>query len=150
MSSISTHPFSASVGGTTPTTGTSASNANQLSVSSLGNTFLQLLTQELQNQDPTAPVDSTAMVGQMISLNQLDQLAGINNTLTNEFPKAAGSNTTAGITPGTNPDLQGAAEAASAAASHASISAAVQAALQALNTGAASNVQHSLATLPTL
>jgi flagellar basal-body rod modification protein FlgD len=28
------------------------------------------LATELQNQDPTAPVDSTAMVGQMISLNQ--------------------------------------------------------------------------------
>jgi hypothetical protein len=35
----------------------------------LGTTFLSLLAQELQNQDPTAPVDPTAMVGQMISLN---------------------------------------------------------------------------------
>jgi flagellar basal-body rod modification protein FlgD len=36
----------------------------------------------LQNQDPTAPVDSTAMVGQMISLNQLDQRISINQTVT--------------------------------------------------------------------
>lgn len=50
-------------------------------VSNLGGTFLQLLTQELQNQDPTAPMDSTQMVGQMISLNQLQQLASINQTL---------------------------------------------------------------------
>jgi flagellar basal-body rod modification protein FlgD len=48
----------------------------------IGSTFLSLLTKELQNQDPTAPMDSTAMVGQMISLNQLDQLIAINQNLT--------------------------------------------------------------------
>ncbi len=47
----------------------------------LGTTFLSLLVKELQNQDPTAPVDSTAMVGQIISLNQLDQLIAIKQTL---------------------------------------------------------------------
>ena len=54
--------------------GTSATN--------IGSTFLNLLATELQNQDPTAPMDSTAMVGQMISLNQLDQLISINQTVT--------------------------------------------------------------------
>ena len=48
---------------------------------SIGTTFLNLLVQELQNQDPTAPMDSTAMVGQMISLNQLNQLVSINQDL---------------------------------------------------------------------
>jgi flagellar basal-body rod modification protein FlgD len=47
----------------------------------LGTTFLSLLSQELQNQDPTAPVDATAMVGQMISLNQLEQLISINQAI---------------------------------------------------------------------
>jgi len=57
----------------------------------LSTTFLSLLSQELQNQDPTAPVDSTAMVGQMISLNQLDQLININQTLTgSSTPTTAG------------------------------------------------------------
>jgi flagellar basal-body rod modification protein FlgD len=46
-----------------------------------GTTFLNLLVKELQNQDPTSPMDSTAMVGQMISLNQLDQLISINQVL---------------------------------------------------------------------
>jgi flagellar basal-body rod modification protein FlgD len=62
----------------TPTATTSSSS----SASSLSSTFLNLLATELQNQDPTAPVDSTAMVGQMISLNQLDQLISINQTVT--------------------------------------------------------------------
>lgn len=48
----------------------------------LGSTFLSLLSQELQNQDPTAPVDSTQMVAQMISLNQLDQLINISQAVT--------------------------------------------------------------------
>lgn len=67
-------------------TGTSAAGtSSQTSLTSLGSTFLQLLTEELQNQDPTAPMDSTQMVGQMISLNQLDQLASINQLLTTQF-----------------------------------------------------------------
>ena len=64
---------------TTPTTGTTSSSSTD---GGLGTTFLNLLSTELQNQDPTAPVDSTAMVGQMISLNQLDQLISINQTVT--------------------------------------------------------------------
>jgi flagellar basal-body rod modification protein FlgD len=64
---------------TAPTSGTTSSSAAD---GGLGSTFLNLLATELQNQDPTAPVDSTAMVGQMISLNQLDQLISINQVLT--------------------------------------------------------------------
>lgn len=57
--------------------------AGDASLQSIESTFLTLLVQELQNQDPTAPMDSTQMVGQMISLNQLDQLASINQVVTN-------------------------------------------------------------------
>lgn len=60
---------------------TNSDSSNSMSLTSLGSTFLNLLTQELKNQDPTAPMDATAMVGQMISLNQLDQLISINQTL---------------------------------------------------------------------
>lgn len=77
--------------GTASTASASSSSSSQTSLSSLGSTFLKLLTQELQNQDPTAPMDSTQMVGQMISLNQLDQLASINQLLTSEFTAAAGT-----------------------------------------------------------
>jgi len=44
---------------------------------------MNLLVTELQNQDPTQPVDPTEMVSQMVSLNQLDQLISINQTLQN-------------------------------------------------------------------
>ena len=64
---------------TSSSTGTATSSSS--SGTDLSTTFLSLLAQELQNQDPTAPVDPTQMVGQMISLNQLEQLIGINQTL---------------------------------------------------------------------
>jgi flagellar basal-body rod modification protein FlgD len=90
----------ASTGATTATSSSTDSSSSQTSLTSLGSTFLQLLTQELQNQDPTAPMDSTQMVGQMISLNQLDQLASINQLLTTQF-SSTGSTTT-GTSPTTN------------------------------------------------
>ena len=122
-------------------TSSSSSASSQTSLNSLGSTFLQLLTQELKNQDPTAPVDSTQMVGQMISLNQLDQLASINQTLTTQFPTPAAA--TSSTTTATTKAIQ----AGTAAASQ---TAAVQAALQALNTGAAANITNSLVSLPAL
>ena len=80
---------------TTPTT-----TSGGLDGTSTGQTFLNLLVKELQNQDPTAPMDSTAMVGQMISLNQLDQLISINQVLSSLSTPA--TNTT-----GSKPDAVG-------------------------------------------
>ena len=98
MSSVAFHPtaFTATTPPTTTsgaagTASTSNSSADQTSISALGSTFLNLLTQELQNQDPTAPMDSTEMVGQMISLNQLDQIASINQLLTSTLGSAGAS-----------------------------------------------------------
>lgn len=75
----------------------------------LGSTFLSLLVQELQNQDPTAPMDSTAMVGQMISLNQLNQLTSINQVLSGAYGAKSGSSTAASSP---TPKVQTAAHAA--------------------------------------
>ena len=82
-------------------TGKSSSTSSSSSANSLGSTFLSLLAQELQNQDPTAPVDPTAMVGQMISLNQLEQLIGINQAINGSSTTRAKTYATqaAGATP---------------------------------------------------
>lgn len=71
----------------------SATNSSNSSLQSIESTFLTLLVQELQNQDPTAPMDSTQMVGQMISLNQLDQLASINQVVTNALGSSSAAAT---------------------------------------------------------
>ncbi len=90
---------------------TSGTGSNSgMSASNIGSTFLNLLTQELQNQDPTAPMDSTAMVGQMISLNSLSQLVSINQTLGNATGSASSSSAA------TQQQIQGTAPAAKDAA----------------------------------
>ncbi len=112
MSSVNLHPSAFATTNATSstgsTTGTAASNSSQTSLNSLGSTFLSLLTQELKNQDPTAPVDSTQMVGQMISLNELDQTASINQLLTNTLGTKTSTSTTGTTTTGTTTPTAGA------------------------------------------
>jgi flagellar hook assembly protein FlgD len=79
----------AATGGTGGSSSTGSSSST--SASNLQSTFLNLLVTELQNQDPTSPVDPTQMVSQMVSLNQLDQLISINQTLANMSSSASGS-----------------------------------------------------------
>ncbi len=81
--------------------GSSGNDSNSLSAGNLGTTFLSLLVQELQNQDPTQPMDPTEMVGQMISLNQLDQLISINQALTPATSTAAAGSGTPSADTGT-------------------------------------------------
>ena len=73
----------------------SSSSAPGTSATSLQDTFLNLLVTELQNQDPTAPVDPTQIVGQLVSLNQLDQLISINSTLSGLANPTASASTVA-------------------------------------------------------
>ena len=57
------------------------SQSSQGDSGALDVSFLNLLITELKTQDPTAPMDATQMVGQMVSLNQLDQLIAIHQIL---------------------------------------------------------------------
>ncbi|HVZ59628.1 MAG TPA: flagellar hook capping FlgD N-terminal domain-containing protein [Terriglobales bacterium] len=56
---------------------TSTSKATQQSK----DMFLTLLVTQLKAQDPLSPMDANQMVGQMLSMNQLDQLIEIRKTL---------------------------------------------------------------------
>jgi flagellar basal-body rod modification protein FlgD len=65
-----------------PATSTPTPNATPNSLGSDAESmFMNLLVTELKSQDPTAPMDPTAMVGQMLSMNQLNELISINTTL---------------------------------------------------------------------
>jgi len=44
--------------------------------------FLKLLTAQLQQQDPTQPMDSTAFVAQLAQFSSLEQMNNVNDTLT--------------------------------------------------------------------
>lgn len=68
-----TAPTSGAPSAATPTVNSAANSSESA--------FLQLLVTELQAQDPTSPMDPTQMVGQMLSMNQLNELISINQTL---------------------------------------------------------------------
>jgi flagellar basal-body rod modification protein FlgD len=59
-------------------TGNAASDSASISA----NDFLTLLVTEMQNQDPTATTDPNEYINQLVQVNSLQQLIGINQTLT--------------------------------------------------------------------
>lgn len=60
---------------TTPTSTSSDDTATEF------DTFLRLLTAQIQNQDPLAPLDSTQFVEQLATFSQLELQASTNNKL---------------------------------------------------------------------
>ena len=85
---------------TAPTTGTAASPATTTAAAAAAssstitaNDFLTLLVAEMKNQDPTAPTDPNAYITQMVDVNSLQQLIGINTGITS-LDTAAGVSAT--------------------------------------------------------
>ncbi|MBN9553312.1 MAG: flagellar hook assembly protein FlgD [Alphaproteobacteria bacterium] len=61
-------------------TGSSSSDAMQ-QLSGNFDTFLQLLTSQLKNQDPTSPMDSNAFTQQLVMYSQVEQQIATNTNL---------------------------------------------------------------------
>ena len=78
-----------SVPATSPVTTGSTSSASSSSSSSAAaatnslsyNDFLTMLLAEMKNQDPTQPMDPTAMVSQLVTISQVGQAVQTNTTL---------------------------------------------------------------------
>ena len=82
MSITSTTPAASSTG-TTGTTGSSSSTgANDAMIASNFTTFLQLLTTQLQNQDPLSPMDTNQFTQQLVEFAQVEQQMKSNDQLT--------------------------------------------------------------------
>lgn len=73
-----TSPSTTPVDETPDTTLTSNASEN---ASNEFDTFLQLLTAQIRNQDPLAPLDSTQFVEQLATFSQLELQASTNNKL---------------------------------------------------------------------
>ncbi len=89
MTVTSTTPASAS------TSTTAASSTGKDALSSLSgnlNDFLNLLMTQLQNQDPTAPMDSTTFTTQLVQFASVEQQINANSNL-NTLIQATQSNT---------------------------------------------------------
>jgi flagellar basal-body rod modification protein FlgD len=64
---------------TTPATSTTDNSA--ATIGSDYNTFLKLLTTQLQNQDPESPLDTNQMTQQLVSFSQVEQAVNTNTKL---------------------------------------------------------------------
>ncbi|KQT56969.1 flagellar basal body rod modification protein [Methylobacterium sp. Leaf456] len=78
MSVVST---TGSTTGVTSTTGAAAKAATSVASKMNADTFLTLLMAQLQNQDPTKPMDSTEYVGQLATFSQVEQATKTNQKL---------------------------------------------------------------------
>jgi len=84
----------------------SASSSASASADALGSetTFLQLLVTEIQNQDPTAPMDSTTFLTQLAQFSQLEQMSGIRQDIeTGTYDAPTGTASAAGTASTTTP-----------------------------------------------
>jgi flagellar basal-body rod modification protein FlgD len=80
--------------GTVGTTATTTTSAKQ-TLSGTYDTFLKLLTTQLQNQDPLEPADATKFTDQLVSYSQVEQQIATNtnlNSLISIARAAAGAN----------------------------------------------------------
>ncbi len=67
--------------GIVPASQTNSSSSTMPSASALQNEFLQLLTTQLQYQDPLQPVDGTQFTSQLAQFSQLEQLSNLNTSM---------------------------------------------------------------------
>jgi flagellar basal-body rod modification protein FlgD len=73
----------------------SATDSSTSTATITANDFLTLLVAEMQNQDPTQPTDPNTYISQMVDVNSLQQLIGINQGVTS-LDGAAGVTSTTG------------------------------------------------------
>ena len=93
------------VNGTKSSDGSSSTSGttNPNSPTSLQQTFLQLLVTQLQNQDPTNPMDSSQMTAQLAQINTVTGISQLNTTLTSLASQlSAGQNAQASLLIGQN------------------------------------------------
>ena len=78
-----TNPYAGINGGASaPAAAASSTTDSRTQLASNYNTFLTLLTSQLQNQDPMAPMDSTAFTQQLVQFSQVEQQIRTNEELT--------------------------------------------------------------------
>jgi flagellar basal-body rod modification protein FlgD len=65
----------------TSTTSTTSSSSSTSSALSSYDSFLKLFMAELQNQDPTSPMDTTQQMSQLASFSQVEQQVKLNTNL---------------------------------------------------------------------
>jgi flagellar basal-body rod modification protein FlgD len=91
---------SAATNPTTPTTTTNGSVSNVVSQSTIAgnfNTFLQLLTTQLQNQNPLDPLDTNQFTQQLVQFAQVEQQLNTNTSLSTLISLQQSSSSTSAV-----------------------------------------------------
>lgn len=83
--------------------GSGSGSSSTTSATISANDFLTLLVTELQNQDPTAQTDPNEYVNQLVSVNSLEQLIQINQTLSSATSGTGTGGGTSGAVPNPAP-----------------------------------------------
>ena len=83
-----------SVGSSSATTSTATAQAR---LSNNFDTFLQLLTTQLKNQDPTQPMDANQYTQQLVQYSQVEQQLATNSKLDNLLAAFTGNQTTTSL-----------------------------------------------------
>ncbi|MGV7034644.1 flagellar hook assembly protein FlgD [Methylobacterium symbioticum] len=81
MTVTSTTATSGTTTSATATATTAAKAASSVAAKLNAETFLTLFMEQLKNQDPTKPMDSTEYVGQLATLSQVEQATQTNKKL---------------------------------------------------------------------
>ena len=83
LSNTNTNQTSGPTPQATAMAGTSSASTSSATISA--NDFLMLLVTEMKNQDPTANTDPNEYINQLVSVNSLEQLININQTLSDSL-----------------------------------------------------------------
>src|ERR1700742_5173636 len=75
----------------TTNTTNSTVNSGQINLTSDYNTFLQLLTTQLKNQDPLSPMDTNTFTQQLVAMNGVQQQLQTNSLLQTLVNQSSGS-----------------------------------------------------------
>jgi flagellar basal-body rod modification protein FlgD len=101
MSTSNTIGSAATASATTSTTGTTPTDYSQTNKSKTGSefgmdkdAFLKILVEQLKNQDPSSPGDSTQYVQQMTSYAMLEQLTNVSQAMQVQQSNNAGTTAT--------------------------------------------------------
>ena len=92
-------PHDASTSSASTSSGVTSTSSSSSTITA--NDFLTLLVAEMKNQDPTQPTDPNQYISQMVDVNSLQQLIGINQGITSLDTAAGGSAGGTAASPGT-------------------------------------------------
>ncbi|TDK35088.1 flagellar hook assembly protein FlgD [Rhizobium deserti] len=82
-----------SIASVTTKTATNAASSSDAAAASLDyNAFLQLLIAQMQNQDPTDPMDASEQISQLATFSQVEQTIKTNTNLENLIAQSSLSN----------------------------------------------------------